>query len=93
MSRIDDLLSRHLPWLVAVPPLFLIAAFAIKIIIGYDGVCQGQQSSRACGFPEYLAVHWSPFDPVNMMAYGIIGLVIAAWLAVWIPALMIRRRP
>ncbi|PKN35693.1 MAG: hypothetical protein CVU61_02400 [Deltaproteobacteria bacterium HGW-Deltaproteobacteria-19] len=92
MPRIDSFFSRHLPWLVAGPPLFVIAAFLFKIVIGYDGVCRGQESARACGFTEYLAFHWSPFEPANMAAYGLAGLILAAWLAVWIPVLVMRRR-
>ncbi len=92
MTSFDRFFSRHLPWFVAGPPLFLMAAFLFKIVAGYDGVCRGQEGARACGFVEYLAFQWSPFEPVNMAAYGFAGLILAAWLAVWIPVLMIRRR-
>ncbi len=92
MTHFDRFFSRHLPWFVAGPPLFVIAAVLFEMITGYDGICRGQDSARACGFGEYLAFHWSPFEPGNMAAYGLAGLILAAWLAVWIPVLMIRRR-
>jgi hypothetical protein len=92
MPQSDNFFSRHLPWIVAVPPLVLIAAYGIRIVLGYDGLCRGTESATPCAFLPYLAFRFSHSDPANLAALGYIGLLVAAWLAVWFPVLMMRRR-
>jgi len=93
MSRIDAFYSRHLSWIVAGPPLVLVVAVAAKILFEYDGLCRGTEVTRPCSLLEYLSFHYSPLEAGNLVGYGYIGFLIAAWLAVWIPVLIMRRRP
>ncbi len=92
MPDFSRILSRHLAWIVAVPPLVLVAALIVRILLEYDGMCRSGESAVSCSFMGYLAFRFSASDPANLAVFMYVGMVIAAWLAVWIPVLMMRRR-
>lgn len=92
MPDFSRFLSRHLAWIVAVPPLILVVALMARILLEYDGMCRSGESAVPCSLMGYLAFRFSPSDPANLAVFMYVGMVIAAWLAVWIPVLMMRRR-